>query len=181
MNHLPIWRDANRLLLAIEQAVRQFPRYHKYTLGTDLRRQAMQVCRLIRRAAERGEDQHQRVARVVEAVDDLKLQIQLGNRLALFGEDLERALESAPWIGRWRQGRAEWRRGLGGGRSWPLGHLKGLGRSLRRAGRPYCFIGEEGYLPGGMKRRTLRYLFAGRGADLITRQAETSCPPHLVH
>ncbi|MBP6809444.1 MAG: four helix bundle protein [Chromatiaceae bacterium] len=50
LNHLPIWRDANRLLLAIEQAVRVFPRYHKYTLGSELRRQAMQVCRLIMRA-----------------------------------------------------------------------------------------------------------------------------------
>ena len=47
LNPLPIWRDANRLLLAIEQAVRQFTRYHKYTLGTELRRQAMPVCGLI--------------------------------------------------------------------------------------------------------------------------------------
>ena len=52
MNHLPIWCDANRLLLAIEQAVRQFPRYHKYILGTELRRQAMQVCCLIMHAAD---------------------------------------------------------------------------------------------------------------------------------
>lgn len=36
---LPIWRDANRLLIEIEQAVRKFPRYHKYALGSDLRRQ----------------------------------------------------------------------------------------------------------------------------------------------
>ena len=30
LNHLRIWRDANRLLLAIGEAVREFPRYHKY-------------------------------------------------------------------------------------------------------------------------------------------------------
>lgn len=84
LNHLPIWRDANRLLLAIEQAVRPFPRYHKYTLGTDLRRQAMRVCRLILRASNKGEDQAERVARVVDAVDDLKLQIQLGKELQAF-------------------------------------------------------------------------------------------------
>jgi hypothetical protein len=29
-DHLPIWKDA----------VRRFPRYHKYALGSDLRRQA---------------------------------------------------------------------------------------------------------------------------------------------
>ncbi|QVL49252.1 MAG: four helix bundle protein [Thiocapsa sp.] len=84
LNHLPIWRDANRLLLGIEQAVRQFPRYHKYTLGTDLRRQAMTVCRLILRAADKGEGQRARVTRVVEAVDDLKIQIQLGKELQAF-------------------------------------------------------------------------------------------------
>ena len=82
--HFPLWRDANRLLLAIEQAVRDFPRYHKYALGTDLRRQAMTICRLVRRAAPRGDDQAARVARVVEAVDDLKLQVQLGKELQAF-------------------------------------------------------------------------------------------------
>ena len=38
MDHLPIWRDANRLLVIIEEAVRHFPRYHKYTLGTEDRK-----------------------------------------------------------------------------------------------------------------------------------------------
>ena len=84
LHHFPLWRDANRLLLAIEQTVRNFPRYHKYTLGTDLRRQAMAICQLVRRAAPRGEDQAARVTRLVEAVDDLKLQIQLGKELQAF-------------------------------------------------------------------------------------------------
>jgi hypothetical protein len=30
LNHLPIWGDASRLFLAIEQAVRPFPPYHEY-------------------------------------------------------------------------------------------------------------------------------------------------------
>jgi hypothetical protein len=34
MKHLPIWRDATQLLVQVESAVRLFPRYHKYTLGT---------------------------------------------------------------------------------------------------------------------------------------------------
>ena len=37
---MTLWRDANRLMLVIEEAVRKFPRYHKYAIGTDLRRQA---------------------------------------------------------------------------------------------------------------------------------------------
>lgn len=35
--NLPIWRDAMRLAVEMEVAVRGFPRYHKYTLGTELR------------------------------------------------------------------------------------------------------------------------------------------------
>lgn len=105
--HLPLWRDANRLLLPIEQAVRDFdagrpgltrcaqpavaqmrsrricPRRHKYSLVKDMRRLAMTISQLVRRAAPR-EDQVARVTRLVEAVDDLKLQIQLGNELQAF-------------------------------------------------------------------------------------------------
>ena len=42
LQQTPLWRDANRLLLAIEEAVSHFPRYHKYAIGTDLRHQAME-------------------------------------------------------------------------------------------------------------------------------------------
>ncbi|MDX8392454.1 MAG: hypothetical protein R8K53_07805 [Mariprofundaceae bacterium] len=44
LKRMPLWRDANQLLVLIEDAVRHFPRYHKYTLGSDLRRQAMNIC-----------------------------------------------------------------------------------------------------------------------------------------
>jgi hypothetical protein len=84
LRHLPVWRDANALLLAIEQAVRQFPRYHKYTLGTDLRRQAMGICRLIVRAYNDKPRQAEQVRRLVLAVDDLKVLIQLGKELQAF-------------------------------------------------------------------------------------------------
>ena len=35
--HLPIYREAYDLTLHIEKIVQNFSRYHKYTLGTDLR------------------------------------------------------------------------------------------------------------------------------------------------
>ncbi len=66
LQHLPLWRDATGPLLAIEQAVRHFPRYHKYALGAEPRRQARQVERL------------------TLAVDDLKVLIQLGKELEAF-------------------------------------------------------------------------------------------------
>jgi hypothetical protein len=76
---------------------------------------------------------------------------------------------AAPWIERWSQGGPETRKGLGEGRSWPLSHLKGLGRSLRKADQAYAFVAEEGLLPGGMKRRVLRYLFFGSSGRLLAQ------------
>ncbi len=81
LNHLPLWRHANRLLLAIEQAVRVFSRYHKYTLGTELRRQAMQVRRLIMRAADPRAGQARWLGQLVTAIDDLKLLVRLAKEL----------------------------------------------------------------------------------------------------
>ncbi|WP_457671442.1 four helix bundle protein [Thiolapillus sp.] len=82
---MPIWRDAQRLLLEVEQAVKLFPRYHKYTLGTDLRRQAMEICRCLSRAVSaNGQARLSRVERLVEQVDDMKITIQLARELKVF-------------------------------------------------------------------------------------------------
>lgn len=85
--HLPLWRDAQRLILLLEQAVRGFPRYHKYTLGTDLRRQALQVGRLIIRANTQREVERLRaIEELVYAVEELKLLIQLAKELRAFND-----------------------------------------------------------------------------------------------
>lgn len=55
----PITKIAERLLCDIEQAVRGFARYHKYSLGSDLRAQAMTVVRMCHRAwRERSRQAH---------------------------------------------------------------------------------------------------------------------------
>lgn len=84
IQQMPLWRDANRLLLSIEEAVRHFPRYHKYAIGHDLRHQAMGICRLIVRAYNDKESRHRQIKRLVIAVDDLKIQIQLAKELRAF-------------------------------------------------------------------------------------------------
>ncbi len=38
------------LAVHLEHAVRHFPRYHKYTLGSELRRTAQQLCQQVARA-----------------------------------------------------------------------------------------------------------------------------------
>lgn len=109
LNQFPIWRDANRLLLATEQAVRGFPRYHKYTLGADLRRQAMDVCRRVHRAFGASENQVDQVGALIAAVDDLKLSVQLGKELSAFRnfQEFQTIVELAVSVGRqgggWRK------------------------------------------------------------------------------
>jgi hypothetical protein len=102
MDHLPIWRDANRLLVIIEEAVRHFPRYHKYTLGTDLRRQAMGICRLIVRAYHEKDGRVQHVRRLALAVDDLKVLVQLGKEVRAFHsfKEFQAAAELAVILGK---------------------------------------------------------------------------------
>lgn len=53
--HLPIYKKAYDLCLYFEQIVRNFSRYHRYSLGRDLRDGSRRVLRLIVRAnARRG-------------------------------------------------------------------------------------------------------------------------------
>ncbi len=78
---IPIWRDANALLIAVENTVRHFPRYHKYTLGSEMRLKAMQICRLIAYAWQNKSRTPTVLPRLVDAVDDLKIQIQLAKEL----------------------------------------------------------------------------------------------------
>lgn len=46
----PIYRDCRRLLVHTEQMVMRFARYHKYTVGTDLRQRAMHVMQGVNKA-----------------------------------------------------------------------------------------------------------------------------------
>ena len=112
LNQQTLWRDATRLLRLIEDAVRRFPRYHKYTLGSDLRHQAMGVCRLILRAWHARDDRARQIERLVLAVDDLKLMVQLGKEIGAFASfsEFQAVAELAVTLGRQSGG---WRRRAG--------------------------------------------------------------------
>ncbi len=68
-DHLPIWKDAVTLAGVLEEAVRRFPRYHKYALGTDLRRQAYAICRGVVVANGERERREQALDRLILAND----------------------------------------------------------------------------------------------------------------
>lgn len=109
---IPLWRDASRFLVEVERAVRQFPRYHKYTLGSELRRQAMAICRLVARAAQSNAiGQRERLLeQLVWQVEDTKMSVQLAKELEAFASfaQFQRLAEQAVALG--KQSGGWWKR-----------------------------------------------------------------------
>ena len=56
-DHLPIYRSAMKLAVHLEQTVRGFPRYVKYTLGSEMRHEAQRIVGLVIRANNEREKQ----------------------------------------------------------------------------------------------------------------------------
>lgn len=80
----PILRLAERLALACELAVKGFERYHKYTLGTEIRQQAMQIWQLANKAWLYKQEQHKHLVSLAYVIDDIKLSLLLAKRLRVF-------------------------------------------------------------------------------------------------
>ena len=80
----PIIKAAERLLVEIEQAVRRFPRYHRYQVGTDLRRKAMEVFTSANRAWRDRAEQARLVGALVWVIDELKHFLQVSKLLHAF-------------------------------------------------------------------------------------------------
>lgn len=111
-NQLPeIAKKSERLLVDIEQAVRGFVRYHKYTVGTDLRNQAMSVVRMCHRTWRDRNNQVQWVSELVWAIDELKLTLQLCSQLHAFKsfKQFESIIRATEDVGRCAGG---WKRDL---------------------------------------------------------------------
>ena len=103
MSQLPeITKKAERLVVDIEKAVRGFVRYHKYSIGADLRAQAMAVLRLCHRAWRERSRQSHWVTELVWAIDELKLSLQIGSQLRAFKSfpQFELLIRAAEEIGR---------------------------------------------------------------------------------
>jgi len=81
--HLPIYKQAYDLCLYIEHVVRGFDRYHKYTIGTDLRDTARRVLKLIVRANARR-DRSDVLLAIREEVEQLKVLLRLAHDVKAF-------------------------------------------------------------------------------------------------
>ena len=104
------------------------------------------------------------------------LLVQVGNRLEAWGPDAA-ALAHRVW-----GGRPVRRPGLGIGLAWPIARGRWLRGRLRRLGQPFCQIVEDGWLPGGMKRRRLEWVYRPAGpAPRATERQVVSGKVHRVN
>jgi hypothetical protein len=81
--HLPIYKGCYDLCLYLEQVVHNFPRYQKYTLGTDLRDGARRALRLVVRANARR-DKAAVLLELREQLEELKVLLRLGQDVKAF-------------------------------------------------------------------------------------------------
>lgn len=79
-----IVKHSERVLVEIEEAVRVFPRYHKYAVGADLRKEAGNVARMAHRAWRDQKRRGEWLSRLSFAIDDLKLTLQVSKRVQAF-------------------------------------------------------------------------------------------------
>ena len=75
-DHLPIYKASYDLCLYFEQVVGNFSRYHKYSLGADLRDGARRVLKLVVRANARR-DKAPILQEIREEVEELKAVLRL--------------------------------------------------------------------------------------------------------
>ena len=94
--HLPIYKASYDLCLSLEQVVRSFSRYHKYTLGTDLRDGARRVLKLVVRANTRR-DKVPVLLELREEVEELKVILRLCQDVKAFAnfDAFEQAITKA--------------------------------------------------------------------------------------
>ena len=81
--HLPLYKTSLELCLLLETAVRQFPRYHKYAIGNDLRQEARNLIRLVVRANQ-ARNKQQTLIELREASEEMKLLVHLAFEVNAF-------------------------------------------------------------------------------------------------
>jgi four helix bundle protein len=81
--HLPIYKKAFDMTVYIENSVRGFSRYHKYTLGSDLRNLSRSVLRLIVKANSE-KDKVQSLRQLRDSIEELKVVVRVGKEVKAY-------------------------------------------------------------------------------------------------
>jgi hypothetical protein len=103
--HLPIYKTALDLAVFMENTVRQFPRYHKYALGADMRRLCREIITHVI-AANSCEDKRVELKALRDSIEQLKVTITLCREVKAFRSfsAFQRAAEYAVNLGRQSEG-----------------------------------------------------------------------------
>ena len=81
--NFPIFKSAMDLTVYIEQIVRGFEKYHKYTIGVDLRDRSKSILFLINRA-NFSEDRVKALTHLRDVCEEMKMLVQLTKELKAF-------------------------------------------------------------------------------------------------
>jgi hypothetical protein len=81
--HLPIYRDALNLAIHFEKIVAGFSRYHKYTLGTELRNASRKAVTLIIQANNQS-DKQQALRVLRDHLEELLLLVRIAKEAQAF-------------------------------------------------------------------------------------------------
>ena len=80
-NRFPIYRDATALVVEIENIVKQFPKYHKYTLGSEMRKTAYDLLIAITYSINNINARKQSVKKAHNLSEVLKIKIHLAKNI----------------------------------------------------------------------------------------------------
>ena len=83
-DNLPIYRAALDLCVYIETIVKSFDKYHKYTIGEDLRNHSKKVLFLIHKANVSKENRIQMLELLRDRCEETKMLLALGKELKAF-------------------------------------------------------------------------------------------------
>jgi len=80
---LPIYKAAADLVVRLDASVRRLSRYHKYAIGAEMRRAALDVALLVARANERRR-REETLTVLCARIEGLKVLVNLGKEVRAF-------------------------------------------------------------------------------------------------
>ena len=81
--NLPVYKQALDLTVYFETVVRNFERYHKYTIGTDLRNKCRSILMMIIKANKKS-DRKMYLEMTVRRLEELKILIRIAKEIKAF-------------------------------------------------------------------------------------------------
>lgn len=103
--HLPIYEQALDVAVRFEKVVAGFSRYHKYTLGTELRNKSREIVTLIVKANS-ARDKRAHLLQVREALDELLILMRIAREARAFNsfKSFQYAIEQVVSVCRQNEG-----------------------------------------------------------------------------